>query len=199
MKLVNALSGVLLFLLCIVAFVVVLVHFTQKEPVPVTDSYLLYRELKDPLIGTIQKHGRTLATDKQGSQVYEFMFNGYMTELPYRVIMSRNVDFEDCSVCIGNWDEGMLSPISYRDQFIPLDEFIIQMVYSKQNVFDTKNKQAPIQWDSGDYLWQVSIPDNKNLWHIQVWDKYFRREWGVYVPFRALHDIKRGVSSNISR
>jgi hypothetical protein len=189
MRLVNELGRVLIYLLLIAAFGYVVYRVVEDKPVPATGNHDVYERLQEPLIATIRDHGKTLTTDKQGSQLYEFTFNGYMTELPYTVVMSRNVDFNDCAGCIGDWEKGMLSPPTYRDSlFIPLDEFIVQMVRAKQNVFDTKsNKLAPMEWDAGSYHWKVSIPNQQGLWRIEVLDNRLTNHWEVYTRLESIH------------
>lgn len=142
----------------------------------------VYRALKEPLIATIINKGKTLRGAGPDAQVFEFSFKGYMTNLPYRVTLSRNAQFEDCAGCIGDWQEGMLSSITYDTSFISLRQFIVQMVHSNEPITAGK-KTADMAWSTKGCTWRLSPTDETDVYYVEATEenRMPMKKWGVFV------------------
>ncbi len=158
-------SAVCLICTGVATYKAIQTFIVSKEVRVVVSNDDLYRELKEPLISTIIYHGTTYHGDGDNAQVFTYTFKGYMTNLPYRVTLSRNAQFEDCAGCIGDWQTGMFSYPECNGEYISLKEFIIQMVH-------TNNENLPgnstMIWNTGGFIWRVTPTDGVNKYLIEV-------------------------------
>lgn len=159
-------SVVLFFLSMLVYKGIDIIFETKKVPVAISNEDI-YRELKVPLIGTICNNGTTLHPNHDKGQLFVYSFNGYMTNLPYRITLSKNVDFEDCAGCIGDWKIGMFSPPEYNGNFISLKEFIIQMVRANENYDEPNLPISTSFWRTDGLIWKIT-PKKDNQYLVEV-------------------------------
>ncbi len=138
----------------------------------------VYRALQTPLIGTITNEGKTMGGDGPKAQVFEFSFKGYMTGLPYRLTLSRNAQFEDCAGCIGDWQKGMLSSLTYNDTgSISLREFIVQMVHSNEQLSPIGT--SDMTWSTSSYKWRISFTNESGVYRVEA-DGAIEK-WAVFI------------------
>jgi hypothetical protein len=146
----------------------------------------IYTALKEPLIGTVIYNGTTRHPDREGGQVFVYTFDGYMTNLPYRITLSRNVQFEDCAGCIGDWQEGMFSKPEYDTSYISLKEFIVQMVYKndENRVATYKGNEARnssvMIWKTKGFIWKIT-PTEKEKEYIIEASSLSGKKWKIRV------------------
>lgn len=169
-------------------------YVITDKPILVTGNHEVLEVFHEPLLSTIRDHGRTLESYRQGVQIHELTFDGHMTSIPYTIVLLRNGEFVDSSISNNGrqvttkGDESIMVTTLYDDTtIIPLDEFIVQMVRSKQNVFDTKNSLAPMEWNAGNYRWKVTSPNKQGLWRIEAFDKRRTNHWEVYTRLESQH------------
>lgn len=160
--------SLVLFLLSILVYKGIDKVFEAKKVPVVTSNEDIYRELKIPLIGTISDNGTTLHLNHDKGQLFMYSFNGHMTNLPYRITLSKNVDFEDCAGCIGDSKIGMFSAPEFNGKFISLKEFIIQMVRANENYDEPNIPISTAVWRTNGFIWKITPTKERGEYIVEV-------------------------------